>query len=133
VDRTYTHGDKFFWTKTQQVLWDEYYNTRECMKNGTIMMPKVIKDVLTMHEATKYHFVVQNLKRMGLFDLMCLTPSDECYCPIPVRQFHCTVFFHDDAARTMTWMTGKEKYTCNYLDFCEAMGFGGGRARGFKI
>jgi hypothetical protein len=86
-----------------------------------------------MHEATKYRFVVQTLKRMGMYELMCLTPTDGCYCPILVRQFHCTVFLHDDAARTMTWMTGKEKYTCNYLDFCEAMGFGGGRARGFKI
>jgi hypothetical protein len=33
----------------------------------------------------------------------------------------------------MTWMTRKEKYTCNYLDFCEAMGFGSGRAHGFQI
>jgi hypothetical protein len=103
------------------------------MKNGTIVMPKAIKDVLTMHEATKYRFVVETLKRMGLFDLMCLTPTDGCYYPILVRQFHYTVFFHDDAARTTTWMTGKEKYTCNYLDFCEAMGFGAGRAHGFKI
>jgi hypothetical protein len=33
----------------------------------------------------------------------------------------------------MTWMTGKEKYSCTYLDFCDTMGFGGGRAHGFKI
>jgi hypothetical protein len=33
----------------------------------------------------------------------------------------------------MTWMTGQEKYSCNYIDFCEAKGFGGGRAHGFKI
>ncbi|KAK1605591.1 hypothetical protein QYE76_029264 [Lolium multiflorum] len=131
---TYTHGDKFFWTKTQHLLWDDYYNTPECMKNGFIVMPKAInKEVLTMHQATKYRFVVDTLQRMGLFDLMCLTPDDGCYCPILVRQFHSTVFFHDDPARTMTWMTGQEKYTCNYLDFCEAMGFAGGRAHGFKI
>ncbi|KAK1605594.1 hypothetical protein QYE76_029267 [Lolium multiflorum] len=131
---SYTHGDKFFWTKTQQLLWDDYYNTPECMKNGFIVMPKAInKEVLTMHQATKYRFVVDTLQRMGLFDLMCLTPDDGCYCPILVRQFHSTVFFHDDPARTMTWMTGQEKYTCNYLDFCEAMGFAGGRAHGFKI
>ncbi|KAK1652778.1 hypothetical protein QYE76_070583 [Lolium multiflorum] len=108
------------------------------IKNGAIVMPKAInKEVLTMHQATKYRFVVDTLQRMGLFDLMCLKPGDGkgvgYYCPILVRQFHCTVFFHDDPARTMTWMTGQEKYTCNYLDFCEAMGFGGGRAHGFKI
>lgn len=108
------------------------------MKNGAIVMPKAInKEVLTMHQATKYHFLVDTLKNMGLYDLVCLKPDDEkgagYYCPILVYQFHRTVFFHDDPARTMTWMTGQEKYSCNYLDFCEAMGFGGGRAHGFKI
>jgi hypothetical protein len=103
------------------------------MKKGTIVMPKAIKDVIGMYEATKFRFVVATLRRMGLYDLMCLTPTDGCYCPTLVRQFHCTVFFHDDAARTMTWMTGKQQYTCNYLDFCEALGFGGGRTSGFKI
>ncbi|KAK1687097.1 hypothetical protein QYE76_047945 [Lolium multiflorum] len=130
---TYTGGDKFFWTQTQQMMWDEYYNSREHMKNGCIVMPKAVKDVLAIHEATTYRFVVETLRRMGLYELVCLTPTDGCYCPLLVRQFHCTVFFHDDPARTMTWMTGKEKYTCNYLDFCDALGFGGGRAHGFKL
>ncbi|KAK1603911.1 hypothetical protein QYE76_027584 [Lolium multiflorum] len=130
---TYTGGDQFFWTNTQQVMWDDFYDSREHMKKGTIVMPKAIKDVIGMYEATKFRFVVATLRRMGLYDLMCLTPTDGCYCPTLVRQFHCTVFFHDDAARTMTWMTGKQKYTCNYLDFCEALGFGGGRTSGFKI
>ncbi|KAK1628572.1 hypothetical protein QYE76_002887 [Lolium multiflorum] len=122
----------------KKCIWDDFYNSRECMKNGVIVMPKAInKEVLSMHEATKYRFVVDTLKGMGLYDLVCLKRGDEkgagLYCPILVHQFHCIVFFHDDIDRTMTWMTGKEKYTCNYLDFCEAMGFGGGRARGFKI
>ncbi|KAK1685811.1 hypothetical protein QYE76_046659, partial [Lolium multiflorum] len=130
---TYTGGDQFFWTNTQQVMWDDFYDSREHMKKGTIVMPKAIKDVIGMYEATKFRFVVATLRRMGLYDLMCLTPTDGCYCPTLVRQFHCTVFFHDDAPRTMTWMTGKQKYTCNYLDFCEALGFGGGRTSGFKI
>lgn len=114
-------------------MWEEFYDSREYMKKGTIVMPKAIKDVIGMYEATKFRFVVATLRRMGLYDLMCLTPTDGCYCPTLVRQFHCTVFFHDDAARTMTWMTGKQQYTCNYLDFCEALGFGGGRTSGFKI
>ncbi|KAK1679688.1 hypothetical protein QYE76_040536 [Lolium multiflorum] len=133
AEPTYTGGDQFFWTNTQQVMWEEFYDSREYMKKGTIVMPKAIKDVIGMYEATKFRFVVATLRRMGLYDLMCLTPTDGCYCPTLVRQFHCTVFFHDDAARTMTWMTGKQQYTCNYLDFCEALGFGGGRTSGFKI
>ena len=137
-ERTYLGDDREFWTNTQVSIWDDFYNSRECMKNGVIVMPKAInREVLTMHQATKYRFVVDTLQKMRLFDLVCLKPGDAegvgYYCPSLVRQFHCTVFFHDDPARTMTWMTGKEKYSCNYLDFCEAMGFGAGRAQGFKI
>ncbi|KAK1650330.1 hypothetical protein QYE76_068135 [Lolium multiflorum] len=136
--RTYTGGDKFFWTKTQAALWDGFYNTQECMKNGDVVMPKAINpEELALHEATKYRFVVETLKGMGLYDLVCLKPDDEqedpTYCPLLVRQFHCTVFFHDDADRTMTWMTGREKYSCTYTQFCAAMGFGGGRAQGYRI
>ncbi|KAK1682572.1 hypothetical protein QYE76_043420 [Lolium multiflorum] len=130
---TYTGGDKFFWTKGQQRMWLEYYDSHEHMKTGTIVMPKAVKDVIDMYAATTHRFVVETLKNMGLYELVCLTPSDGCYCPLLVRQFHCTVYFHDDPARTMTWMTGKEKYSCNYLDFCDALGFGGGRAHGFKL
>ncbi|KAK1685797.1 hypothetical protein QYE76_046645 [Lolium multiflorum] len=130
---TYTGGDKFFWTQSQQRMWNEYYDSREHMKNGCIVMPKAVKDVIEMHAATTHRFVVETLRSMGLYELVCLTPSDGCYCPLLVRQFHYTVYFHDDLARTMTWMTGKQKYSCNYLDLCEALGFGGGRAHGFKL
>ncbi|KAK1649439.1 hypothetical protein QYE76_067244 [Lolium multiflorum] len=130
---TYTGGDKFFWTQSQQRMWHEYYDSQEHMKTGCIVMPKAVKDVIEMHAATTHRFVVETLKNMGLYELVCLTPSDGCYCPLLVRQFHCTVYFHDDPARTMTWMTGKEKYSCNYLDLCDALGFGGGRAHGFKL
>ncbi|KAK1616885.1 hypothetical protein QYE76_022402 [Lolium multiflorum] len=137
--RTYTGGDRFFWTKTQAALWVGYYdNTHECMKNGAVVKPKAINpEELALHEATKYRFVVQTLKGMGLYDLVCLKPDDDqedpTYCPLLVRQFHCTVFFHDDADRTMTWMTGREKYSCTYTKFCEAMGYDGGRSTGYRI
>ncbi|KAK1629743.1 hypothetical protein QYE76_004058 [Lolium multiflorum] len=79
---TYQGGDKFFWTKTQEAMWNDYYNSQDHMKSGTIVMPKAIKDVIGMYETTKFRFVVETLRRMGLYDLMCLTPSDGCYCPI---------------------------------------------------
>jgi hypothetical protein len=66
-------------------MWEEYYDTQDHMKNGTFVMPKAIKDVLALHEATKFRFVVETLKRMGLYELMCLMPSDESYCPLLVR------------------------------------------------
>ncbi|KAK1670054.1 hypothetical protein QYE76_058213 [Lolium multiflorum] len=136
--RTYTQGDKFFWTKTQAVLWDGYYDSHEFMKNGDIVSPKAINPVeLALHEATKYRFVVETLKGMGLYDLVCLKPDDQqedpTFCPLLVRQFHCTVFFHDDEDRTITWMTGKRKYSCTYSQFRAAMGCGGDSAPGYKI
>ncbi|KAK1698125.1 hypothetical protein QYE76_014822 [Lolium multiflorum] len=136
--RTYTQGDKFFWTKTQAVLWDGYYDSHEFMKNGDIVSPKAINPVeLALHEATKYRFVVETLKGMGLYDLVCLKPDDQqedpTFCPLLVRQFHCTVFFHDDEDRTITWMTGKKKYSCTYSQFRAAMGCGGDSAPGYKI
>ncbi|KAK1602947.1 hypothetical protein QYE76_037599, partial [Lolium multiflorum] len=136
--RTYTQGDKFFWTKTQAVLWDGYYDSHEFMKNGDIVSPKAINPVeLALHEATKYRFVVETLKGMGLYDLVCLKPDDQqedpTFCPLLVRQFHCTVFFHDDEDRTITWMTGKRKYSCTYSQFRAAMGCGGDNAPGYKI
>ncbi|KAK1594919.1 hypothetical protein QYE76_059251 [Lolium multiflorum] len=63
VQRTYTDGDRLFWTKTQASIWEDFYNTRECMKNGAIVMPKAINtEELALHEATKYRFVVDTLK-----------------------------------------------------------------------
>ncbi|KAK1619550.1 hypothetical protein QYE76_025067 [Lolium multiflorum] len=137
-ERTYNIGDREFWTNTQMNIWDDFYKCPDLMRNGVIVQPKAInKEELTMLQATQYRFVVDTLQKMGLFDLVCLKPGSTkgvgVYCPILVRQFHCTVFFHDDVARTMTWMTGYEQYTCNYLEFCQAMGFGGGRAHGFQI
>ncbi|XP_051212163.2 uncharacterized protein [Lolium perenne] len=35
--------------------------------------------------------------------------------------------------RTMTWMTGKEKYSCAYTQFCAALGCVGDRAPGYRI
>ncbi|KAK1666850.1 hypothetical protein QYE76_055009 [Lolium multiflorum] len=136
--RTYTRGDKFFWTKTQAALWDGYYDSHEFMKHGDIVLPKAINpEELALHEATKYRFVVETLKGMGLYDLVCLKPDDHqedpTFCPLLVRQFHCTVFFHDDEDRTITWMTGKEKYSCTYSQFRAAMGCGGDRNPGYKI
>ncbi|KAK1618366.1 hypothetical protein QYE76_023883 [Lolium multiflorum] len=135
---TYTRSDKAFWTYTQAVLWEGYYDSHEYMKHGNIVSPKAINpDELALHEATKYRFVVQTLKNLGLYDLVCLKPDDTqddpTFCPLLVRQFHCTVFFHDDEDRTLTWMTGKTKYSCSYSQFRAAMGCGDDNNPGYMI
>ncbi|KAK1681358.1 hypothetical protein QYE76_042206 [Lolium multiflorum] len=135
---TYTRSDKAFWTNTQAVLWEGYYDSHEYMKHGNIVSPKAINPAeLALHEATKYRFVVQTLKNLGVYDLVCLKPDetqdDPTYCPLLVRQFHCTVFFHDDEDRTLTWMTGKTKYSCTYSQFRAAMGCGDDSNPGYRI
>ncbi|KAK1631943.1 hypothetical protein QYE76_006258 [Lolium multiflorum] len=134
---TYTRADKAFWTNTQAALWEGFYDSHEYMKHGNIVSPKAINpDELVLHEATMYRFVVQTLKNLGLYDLVCLKPDDTqddpTFCPLLVRQFHCTVFFHDDEDRTLTWMTGKTKYSCSYSQFRAAMGCGDDNP-GYKI
>ncbi|KAK1642711.1 hypothetical protein QYE76_060516 [Lolium multiflorum] len=135
---TYTRTDRAFWTNTQAALWEGFYDSHEYMKHGNIVSPKAINpDELVLYEATKYRFVVQTLKNLGLYDLVCLKPDDTqddpTFCPLLVRQFHCTVFFHDDEARTLTWMTGKTKYSCSYSQFRAAMGCGDDSDPGYKI
>ncbi|KAK1695288.1 hypothetical protein QYE76_011985 [Lolium multiflorum] len=135
---TYTRTDRAFWTNTQAALWEGFYDSHEYMKHGNIVSPKVINpDELALHEATKYRFVVQTLKSLGLYDLVCLKPDDTqddpTFCPLLVRQFHCTVFFHDDEDRTLTWMTGKTKYSCSYSQFRAAMGCGDDSNPGYRI
>ncbi|KAK1613648.1 hypothetical protein QYE76_019165 [Lolium multiflorum] len=135
---TYTRSDKAFWTNTQAALWEGFYDSHEFMKHGNIVSPKAINpEELALHEATKYRFVVQTLRSLGLYDLVCLKPDDTqddpIFCPLLVRQFHCTVFFHDDEDRTLTWMTGKTKYSCSYSQFRAAMGCGDDSDPGYKI
>ncbi|KAK1684010.1 hypothetical protein QYE76_044858 [Lolium multiflorum] len=135
---TYTRSDKAFWTNTQAALWEGFHDSHEHMKHGTIVSPKAINpDELALHEATKYRFEVQTLKNLGLYDLVCLKPDDTqddpTFCPLLVRQFHCTVFFHDDEDRTLTWMTGKTKYSCSYSQFRAAMGCGDDSNPGYRI
>ncbi|KAK1686843.1 hypothetical protein QYE76_047691 [Lolium multiflorum] len=135
---TYTRSDKAFWTNTQAALWEGFYDSHEFMKHGNIVSPKAINpEELALHEATKYRFVVQTLRSLGLYDLVCLKPDDTqddpTFCPLLVRQFHCTVFFHDDEDRTLTWMTGKAKYSCSYSQFRAAMGCGDDSDPGYKI
>ena len=136
VERTYTRSDKMFWTKTQACFWEDFYNNPENTRTGSCVQPKAInQEELNLYAATEFRFVVEILRRLGLYDLVCLKPGEGTgvFCPDLIRQFHCTAYFHDDPARTITWMTGTEQRSCNYIDFCQAMGFGGGRARGFKI
>jgi hypothetical protein len=36
-ERTYTGGDREFWTKTQACFWDDFYSSPDHMRNGTFV------------------------------------------------------------------------------------------------
>jgi hypothetical protein len=62
-----------FWTKTQACFWDEFYSSREHMRNGTFVQTRAInKEELLRYSANEYRLVVYALQKMGLLDLVCL-------------------------------------------------------------
>jgi hypothetical protein len=77
-----------------------------------------------------FRFINEALLKMDIFNLVTLSEPIQ---PLVVRQFSCTVHFHNDPEESFSWMTSQDVLTANFADFCEALGYGGGRARGFKI
>jgi hypothetical protein len=70
-ERTYTRGDREFWTKTQACFWDDFYISPDHMRNDTFVQPREInKEEFLMFSATDYRFVVDTLQKMALFNLV---------------------------------------------------------------
>ena len=58
---------------TLKQTYGKISTTLESMKNGTIVMPKTInREELALHKATKYRFVVDTLRSLGLYDRSCV-------------------------------------------------------------
>ncbi|KAK1617335.1 hypothetical protein QYE76_022852 [Lolium multiflorum] len=131
--RTYTGPDKLFWTKTQAKLWDDFYDDSDHMKKGFYVLPKYLNmDHFSLCTTTDFRFIDDALERLNVLDLV-LIEKDLLLLPDVIRQFHATVFFHSAAACTITWMTGRDQYYASFEDFCDALGYGGGWASGFKV
>ena len=117
---------------TQLNMWQDFYDEKEEeMKVGFFVPPKVLNlDHYKFHVQVNFRFIDAALKKMGIFELM--TVNEPIY-PDVIRQVHCTVFFHNDPARTITWMAGIHKVSATFAEFCDALGYGVGRASGFCI
>jgi hypothetical protein len=128
-ERQYTGSDKKFWTDSQRAMWDDYYDASEHMKGGFYVVPKSL-DVkhFQRYVSKDFRFINEALLKMDVFDLVTLSEPIQ---PLVVRQFSCTVFFHNDPEESFSWMTGQDVFT--FADFCDTLGYGGGRVRGFKI
>jgi hypothetical protein len=130
-ERQYKGSDKRFWTDSQLAMWNDYYDADEHMKSGFYVVPKSLNVEHFQHYVSKdFRYINEALLKMDILDLVTLTESIQ---PMVVRQFFCTVFFHNDPEETFSWMTGKDVFHATFADFCGALGYGEGRAGGFKI
>jgi hypothetical protein len=130
-ERRYTGGDKLFWTETQQAMWDDFYSTKDSMKSGFIRVPKVLDtDHFKAHINGDFLYIHEALVKMDILDLVTL---QEPIQSLAIRQFFCTVYFHNDPEESFTWMTGQDVHTATFADFCSALVYDGDRASGFKI
>jgi hypothetical protein len=112
-------------------MWDDYYDASEHVKSGFYMVPKSLNTEHFQQFISKdFRFINEALLKIDIFDLVTLSEPIQ---PLVVRQFSCTIHFHNDPKESFSWMTGQDVLTANFADFCEALGYGGGRARGFKI
>jgi hypothetical protein len=112
-------------------MWNDYYDADEHMKSGFYVVPKSLNvEHFQRHASKEFLHINEALLKMDIMDLVTLSESIQ---PLVVRQFFCTVFFHNDPEETFSWMTGQDVLHATFADFCDALGYGGGRAGGFKI
>jgi hypothetical protein len=130
-ERQYTGSDKKFWTKSQQAMWDDYYDASEQMRSGFYVVPKSLNTEHFQQYVTRdFHYINEALLKLDVFDLVTLSKPIQ---PMVAYQFFCTVHFHNDPQESFTWMTGQDVLSATFADFCDALGYGGCRASGFKI
>jgi hypothetical protein len=130
-ERQYTSSDKKFWSDSQCAMWDDYYDAPKHMKRGFYVVPKSLNvEHFQQYVSKDFRFINEALLKMDLFDLVTLSEPIQ---PLVVRQFSCNIYFHNDPEDSFSWMTGQDVFTATFADFYDALGYGGGRARGFKI
>jgi hypothetical protein len=110
-------------------MWDEHYSDKAYFKRGRVVHQHALHMThFNNHIQDDFHYIDECLRKLGVLDIAAFKYD---YYPDVIRQFHCTVYFDDE--RIMTWMTDSEQVYATYDDFCDALGYGGGLATGFKI
>jgi hypothetical protein len=110
----------------QHAFWQDFYDDPTHMKSGNIVLPKVLNvSYHNLYAITNFCFIDEELPNM--ISLM------KNYNPMLVCQFRATVFFHDDPARTITWMTETAPRSATFEVSNEALGYGCGRAKCLKV
>ena len=78
------------------MMWDHIYTQFRVTPCGHIQALNL--EWFNMYAASDYFYVDEALRKMDLFDLVCLK---EDYFPDFIRRLFCTVYFHDDADHTI--------------------------------
>jgi hypothetical protein len=118
--RTYSGGDKMFWTEGQKQMWDDHYNEKSHFKRGWVMHQHALHmRHYNNHIQDNFHFIDECLRKLGVLEIAALK-----------HDYYPDVF---DDERNMTWMYGSEQCYATYDEFCEALGFVNGLASGYKI
>jgi len=111
------NDDPRFWTVTQQRQWEQVYMSFS-EKKSWVPSKSLNMEWFSLHE-NEFPYIRQTLEKMNLWKLVCL--NVDYYIPELVQQFYCTVFFHGDEERNMTWMSGDVKVSSNLLEFGKAL------------
>jgi hypothetical protein len=120
--RTYTRGDKLFWTEGHKQMWDYHYNEKTHFKRGWVVHQHALHMThFNNHIHDDFHFIDECPKKLGVLEIAAFKYD---YYPDVIRQFHCTIYFDEEC--NMTWMTGSEQCYGTYDEFCQALGFGNG-------
>ena len=110
-------GDNRFWTHTQFKIWNGFYLALA----EKVVKPKICdEEYFVEHKDNGLKHIYTALENMNILKLAMVYQS---YCPDLISQFYCTVFFHNDSVRTMTWMFGESKYTSTLSTFALALGY----------
>jgi hypothetical protein len=109
-----THN-RHFYTEVQERIFNEVYppNKVKVVDQRYINIDHLKKDAY-------FHEALGICEEFGLLPIM----TFQCnYDPYLVTQFFATVYFHEDKARSITWMTRDEVLTTTWSNFGQILGY----------
>ncbi|KAK1681680.1 hypothetical protein QYE76_042528 [Lolium multiflorum] len=106
--------NRHFYTEVQERIFNEVYPPKVKVVDQRYINIDHLKKDAYFHEALGI------CEEFGLLPIM----SFKCnYDPYLVTQFFATVYFHDDKARSITWMTRDEVLTTTWSNFGQILGY----------
>ncbi|KAK1646410.1 hypothetical protein QYE76_064215 [Lolium multiflorum] len=106
--------NRHFYTEVQERIFNEVYAPKVKVVDQRYINIDHLKKDAYFHEA------LEICQEFGLLPIM----SFQCnYDPYLVTQFYATVYFRDDKARSISWMTRDEVLTTTWSNFGQILGY----------